>query len=324
MPKHREADSQHGKAPTLALCIPAYNAAQWLPNLLRTAVDQEIPFHEILVYDDASTDATSEVATAHGAKVIRGETNRGTTYGKNQLLSVTESEWIHFHDADDVLLPSFSRTVHRWIAAEDAPDVVLLGYEYREYPSGALLMSRVYDDARLQDDSLRYAIEEQINGFAVYRATSLRSAGGFDEDPLVLYNEDVAVHIRLAAAGLSFRADPEMTSINYRMPSSMSVGNGAKCARAHYHVMRRTAERVDSRYHNSIADKLWVNAGIAAMYLDWPNARDCIALARALGQRAPRHASPAFRALATISPMGAIYAREFSIRTFKKHLRQYA
>ena len=55
---------------TLALCIPAFNAAELLPILLTSAKNQTIPFDEILVYNDCSTDNTSEVAKKYGANVI--------------------------------------------------------------------------------------------------------------------------------------------------------------------------------------------------------------------------------------------------------------
>ena len=59
---------------TIALCIPAYNAAWCLPKLLKSANDQLIPFDEILVYNDCSTDNTEEIAKkiwCHGNKWFR-------------------------------------------------------------------------------------------------------------------------------------------------------------------------------------------------------------------------------------------------------------
>jgi len=96
---------------TLALCIPAYNAAAYLPRLLTSAVNQAIPFTEILVYDDCSTDSTAAIARSYGANVISGSVNKGCSFGKNALAEKTTCEWIHFHDADDELLPNFTRTI---------------------------------------------------------------------------------------------------------------------------------------------------------------------------------------------------------------------
>ena len=97
---------------TLALCIPAYNAADHLPRLLESAQNQAKPFDEILVYDDCSTDNTAEVARSYGATVVSGDENRGCLYGRAQLAEYASTDWIHFHDADDDLLDGFAEACH--------------------------------------------------------------------------------------------------------------------------------------------------------------------------------------------------------------------
>src|SRR3954449_761219 len=92
---------------TLALLIPAYNAAHFLPRLLSSAQAQSVPFDEIWVYDDCSTDDTAAVAESYGAKVVRGAVNIGCSVGKNELAKRTSCNWLHFHDADDELKPGF-------------------------------------------------------------------------------------------------------------------------------------------------------------------------------------------------------------------------
>src|SRR4051812_2001085 len=107
--------------PTLALCIPAYNAGAFLPRLLRSAAAQEIPFDEMLVHDDLSTDDTAAVARAYGARVIQSEVNVGCSAGKNRLLQASRCDWLHFHDADDELLPNFTLLASRWMARPTPP-----------------------------------------------------------------------------------------------------------------------------------------------------------------------------------------------------------
>jgi glycosyltransferase involved in cell wall biosynthesis len=66
--------------PTLAVYLPAFNEAQTIGALL-DAIPSAIPGITALkkiVVDDGSTDATAEVARAHGAQVVRHERNRGT------------------------------------------------------------------------------------------------------------------------------------------------------------------------------------------------------------------------------------------------------
>ncbi len=104
----------------LALLIPAYNAADHLPRLFQSVDRQTEPFDEVWVYDDCSTDDTAAIAEGYGARVVRGDVNRGCTHGKSILVERTNCEWVHFHDADDLLLPNFVTCAHRWLSREGA------------------------------------------------------------------------------------------------------------------------------------------------------------------------------------------------------------
>ena len=299
---------------TLSLCIPAYNAAWCLPRLLDSARAQTVPFDEILVYNDCSTDDTAQVAETYGARVVGGDVNVGCSAGKNRLAEAATTEWIHFHDADDELKPNFVETARQWMEkGEAAPDIVLFGYEERWDDTGELLGIRTFDDDALRNDPVGYTIQRQINPFlGLYRRASFLEAGGYDLDPDVLYNEDVAFHCKMARAGLRFAADPAVTVINHRVRTSMSQANGAKCARAQYHVMRKAAKLSPNRYKKIIAIRLWDIAGVAASCSDWQTADSAAALAVSLNGRVPptTAGSSCFRAAATIAPRGALRVRE--------------
>lgn len=303
----------------LALLIPAYNAASYLPRLLSSAAAQTVPFDEIWVYDDCSTDGTAAVAERFGARVVRGRENRGCSHGKNVLATSTTAEWLHFHDADDELLPNFVALAHKWMA-DGRFDVVLFPYEEREDATGRHMGYRRFDPADLAADPRSYAIREQINPFCgLYRRASFLRAGGYDEDPLVLYNEDVAMHLQLAFAGLSFAAETDVSIVNYRRSNSMSSANRLKCLRAQYAVMKKTAARPGAQaYRASIADKLWRIVGGLGSELDWSTADKAAALAMRLGGPPP---SLTFGSLCRFSPRLAIRVREAAIRLFKPRLR---
>lgn len=306
---------------TLALLIPAWNAAAWLPRLLASAAAQTEPFDEIWVYDDASTDDTATVAERLGARVVRGEVNLGCSAGKNALAACTNAEWIHFHDADDELAPNFVALARRWID-DGRSDVVLFAYEERDDRTGAAMGVRQFDPAQAASDARAYAIRTQINPFCgLYRRSAFMAAGGYDEDPQVLFNEDVAMHIGLAFAGLSFAAEREISIINHRRADSMSAANALKCARAQYQVMRKTSERPGAEpYARDIALRLWELAGGLAAWLDWETADAAAALARRIAPNiVPGSAS--FRMMAAVSPAAALRMRESLIRAFRPATR---
>lgn len=307
---------------SLALCIPAYNAAAFLPRLLSSARKQVIPFDEIWVYDDCSTDDTAAIAKEFGATVISGDVNRGCSFGKNKLAAAVKSDWIHFHDADDELLPNFTTLAHRWLASPNCPDVVLFDYEWRDNSTNELLLTRHFDKEQLEKNALAYAITYQINPFCgLYRRNSFLKAGGYDLDARILYNEDKAFHIKLAGYGLSFSAESEVSIINYRIQHSMSMSNARKCALAQYYVLEQAAVTHGITYGKELSAQFFLNAAILAKENEWGYVKRAIKQARQLGYKMPPHCGLVFSALATINGFGAVWFREKLIRLFKPHLR---
>jgi hypothetical protein len=321
-PKLARPQAMSNHAPTLALCVPAYNAANFLGRLLEGATHQTVPFDEIWVYDDASTDGTSEVARKYGAQVVRGDANVGCSVGKNILAARCASTWIHFHDADDALELNFVEAAHRWMDRASPPDVVFFNYRSLSHETNSLLGTRAFDGAALRRDPLRYCLSEQINPFCgLYRREPFLRAGGWDEDRRVLQSEDQAGHLRLALAGLSFDADSTSTVINYIRDGSMTTSNLPGAQRSTFHVMCKAAEAAPTAYRDTIAERLWGTAGLSGAYGDWENADRSAKLALDLTGKPPGSGSAWFRWLSIRNPSLALRLREKLIRLFRPSSR---
>lgn len=308
---------------SIALLIPAYNAENFLPRLLRSAHAQTEQFDAIWVYDDCSTDRTAAIAEQMGANVLRGEINQGCSAGKDALARHVETDWLHFHDADDELMPNFVSLARKWIGKE-CPDVVLFNYEYREEETNVLLSIRNFNKEELVSNPRSYAIREQINAICgLYRRAAFLNAGGYQDPPEMLFNEDVACHIRLAFAGLSFGAESELSIINYRRGGSMSAANQLRCLQSHFAVMKRTLAYPDAGpYRGDIAAKLWAVAAGLASHSDWENARSALAIAANICGPPTTSGSPLFRMVARIDPQIALWLREHWVRIAKPQLRR--
>jgi glycosyltransferase involved in cell wall biosynthesis len=309
---------------SIALCIPAYNAEKFLPRLLASAAKQRVPFAEVLVHDDCSKDRTAEIARQLGATVLRGEKNVGCSAGKNALLRSATAEWIHFHDADDELLPNFTALATKWIGRTDVPDVVLFDFEYRDNDTGELIAKSDFRDDALRADPIRYSILNQINPFCgLYRRERLLQVGGYDLEPEILYNEDVAFHCKLAVTGLTFRAEKEVSIINYRVNGSMSQANQVKCLKAHSEVMWRVAAQVGKSYGPELSQRFWKAATGLASHGQWEAALEALQRAEQLSSQIPKDQSRLFTALCRVlTPARAFRLREALIRAFKPQLRQ--
>ncbi len=109
-------------ASILSVVIPAYNNASTLPEAIASVRSQVGPRREIIVVDDGSADATSEVLDGLAGpdlRVIRQE-NGGPGAARNTGIAAATGEWVALLDADDIWLSMKLRT--QFAALERQPN----------------------------------------------------------------------------------------------------------------------------------------------------------------------------------------------------------
>ena len=90
----------------VSVIIPSFNRAQLLPRALDSVIVQTRPAEEIIVIDDGSDDATSELIPAHYPQVrYLRQVNRGVAAARNRGIDAARGEWLAFLDSDDAWLP---------------------------------------------------------------------------------------------------------------------------------------------------------------------------------------------------------------------------
>jgi glycosyltransferase involved in cell wall biosynthesis len=102
--------------PLVSILISAYNAQEWIVEMLQSAIAQTWPRKEIILVDDGSTDATAELAeqfVSQGVTLLSTE-NRGLSAGLNYAYQHCQGDYIQFLDADDLLAPD---KIERQLAA---------------------------------------------------------------------------------------------------------------------------------------------------------------------------------------------------------------
>lgn len=89
-------------APRLSVIIPAWNEAEWLPRTL-AATQQALASiqhtSEIIVVDNASTDATARIAQQAGCRVVF-EPERRISRARNAGAEIANGDYLLFVDAD--------------------------------------------------------------------------------------------------------------------------------------------------------------------------------------------------------------------------------
>ncbi len=91
---------------SVAVIIPAYNAASSIAETLESVLAQSVQPSEIIVVDDGSRDGTAAAVAAFGSRVtLLAQDNAGQSRARNAGARASRAEWLAFLDADDLWLP---------------------------------------------------------------------------------------------------------------------------------------------------------------------------------------------------------------------------
>lgn len=269
---------------TITLLIPCFNAAPYLARLMDSVRAQTVPFAGIACYDDGSSDDTFQVAQALGLEVIRGETNRGPAFARNRLIGAVRSDWVHFHDADDLLDPRFVEKMSGLLTPE--VDVAVCQMNWVTQSTGDLEIAWRYDGEMLARDPIGANLTKPVGVIAcVFRREKLQAIGGFDESLRTW--EDADLQVRLSRAGARYRVIPEVLAIGMRHQSGASA-DFAQLSECQIRLLESYSTSLPERYRTTIAaaaEKL--AAWLLSEGIHPEVARRCIDLCGRLGWKMP-------------------------------------
>ncbi|MEZ5737641.1 MAG: glycosyltransferase [Novosphingobium sp.] len=181
---------------TLAVVIPAYNAASTLPACLSALGRSQRRPDEIILFDDGSTDQTAEIARRAGVRVISGErSQQGPAVGRNIAAEQTDAEVIAFVDADVAVHPE---ALGRLLAAIADNDAAASFGSYDDNPPSRRLPS-LYINLRhhwVHQQGGREAFTFW-SGLGAIRRTWFDRVGGFSDHGV----EDIELGSRIIQAG---------------------------------------------------------------------------------------------------------------------------
>lgn len=212
-----DAAASFGAAPRLSFVVPAHNEEHELPaslGAIRAAADASRQTYELIVVDDASTDATAEIARRFGARVVAID-RRQIAAARNAGARHARGEILFFVDADTRIAP------HHVLLGLRALEEGCSGGSARVLPDRALpfwanvflhTFSAIYFTAGLG-----------AGAFIFTRRAFFETAGGFDEQYFA--GEEVYLSLALKKLGrFKILREPIVTSARkVRMHSSRFV-----------------------------------------------------------------------------------------------------
>lgn len=180
-----------------SVIIPAYNEERYLPRLLDSIDVARANYSggpnqiEVIVADNASTDSTSEVAAAHGARVVH-VAKRRIGAARNGGARVARGEIFCFIDADSAIHPQtfdeIDRAMNTGRCVWGVTGCRLERMSIPLFATYCLCMSLVL-------------LTRLDIGLSFCRREDFEAVGGYDEDRL--YAEDVKFPLALRRLGHS-------------------------------------------------------------------------------------------------------------------------
>lgn len=110
---------------SLSVIIPAFNREHCILRALASLKSQELGDWELVLGDDASSDATWELVRREfpNAKLARLEVNSGAAAARNAALRISTGEFLAFLDSDDEWLPG--KIEAQWNFLKKNPEVAV-------------------------------------------------------------------------------------------------------------------------------------------------------------------------------------------------------
>jgi glycosyltransferase involved in cell wall biosynthesis len=272
-----------GHDPELCVIVCTHNRSDVLERCLGSLQRQSLGAErfEVVLVDNRSVDATSEVIADHLARMTNlraiGEGAVGLSRARNAGLAVTRARYVAFLDDDAEAVPGWCESLLRAFR-EVAPAPMAVGGPVLarfEAPPPSWFPPAMDDYWRGERGHFVDRFDVFWGGNVAYRREAVRDAGGFDvalglRGTRLVTGEDTALGVRLYEQAPYFWYEPEAIVHHLSRPSRMTLG---------YRLRRSFAEgRAWARIHD-------------ARYLSMRTLRS---LARRLGILSParQHAEP--------------------------------
>lgn len=191
--------------PRFSVVIPLFNKEQYVANTIQSVLAQTFGDFELLIINDGSTDNSLEIVKQISdprISIITQE-NKGVSATRNHGISVSNTDYITFLDADDYWYPDFLSTLTSLIDSYPSEKVFSAAIE-REFRHSvvAAKYSVNLENEIVVTDYFSASLKETVicTSAAVFEKSVFSEAGTFDEN--LKSGEDTDLWIRI---GLKYK-----------------------------------------------------------------------------------------------------------------------
>lgn len=198
--------------PSVSIIMSSYNPR--IPERIFGAVgslsSQTLTDWELILFDDGSDEAGAELLRQASElddriRLFRSEENRGLAHGLNRCLDHASGAYIARMDDDDLSEPERLEKQVRYL--QEHPEVDWLGTRAMLFDDDGVWGVHDAPEQPGPGDYLPYS--PFIHPSVMFRAESLRRAGGYRDLPLTRRCEDYELFMRMTAMGMRGRNLPD-------------------------------------------------------------------------------------------------------------------
>jgi len=212
---------------SIAIIIPAYNAAETLLETLDSVLKQTRSDWEVIIVDDGSKDDTvaiaNQAATQDNRIRVVTQTNQGVSAARNTGVQSAQAEWLLFLDADDWIAPNYLSQMTTKIEEDASLDAVHCGW-VRVAPDGFLVYGKPVPQFTDLFSTLAHYCPFAVHA-CVVKKDIFNRAGGFDT--ALKTCEEWDLWQRIARQGARFGGIPDVLAY-YRMRAQSLSGDGTQ------------------------------------------------------------------------------------------------
>jgi len=280
--------------PSISVVIPVYNRFDCLKQSVESVLAQTLPVSEVILVDDGSIDATSELLPRYIAENPRWrdrvsyvhQENQGPNVARNTGIAHAKGEWIAFNDNDDLWLPQKLewqfRALDQYKDQCDAciTDAWFMNNPYMKMTLFELAGKQHRESIGIIADPLRYMLgPNSVVGVhpiwlqnLVARADLVRRVGGFD--PTLRFGDDDDFAFRLACETKFCFVGMPMVLIDRTLSAERHIGASKNWDDADFRL-RMAQSRMEKRLrmsdHLPCEVRTMIRRDLAAIHSGWAN-----------------------------------------------------
>lgn len=222
--------------PLVSVIMPAYNAAQFIEESIRSVRNQTVTDWELIVVDDCSADETGQFVNRLAAedpriRLIRNEVNSGVAKTRNRALDLVRGQYVAFLDSDDI-----------WYPEKLEKQIALLEKKQADLSYSSYRLVRAEDKAPIRNylvpGETSFADMLSQNRIGCSTVVMTRELADGNRFTTEFYHEDYVLWLRMLQQGAKMAGVPEIL-VDYRFYPTSKAGNKLNSAKHRWDIYRR-------------------------------------------------------------------------------------